>query len=98
MKSTPTAHTHTGRTAKELTVAFKPSASAFTHHVAVPAGTACIKLDGGSNPWVVNDLSFISKADVGLYSDANIYGIRIDEADLVDIESINERPPQRQNG
>ena len=99
MKHTPTEHTHTGYTAKDLTISFKPSSSAFTHQVSVPAGTACVKLDGGSNPWVVNDLSFIGKEDIGLRSDADIYGIRIQETDLVDIQSIKDTSTRpRQNG
>ena len=60
MKSTPTPHAHTGVTTKELTVEFGPSGGT-KYTVTVPAGTACIKLDGGSSPWVVQDLRFIAE-------------------------------------
>ena len=84
MKSTPTPHTHTGVTAKELTVQFGPTGG-FKYTVTVPAGTACKKLDGGSEPWVVQNLGFIADKRSFLYSDADIYGIRIPEVEIADI-------------
>ncbi|PNG50150.1 MULTISPECIES: hypothetical protein [unclassified Variovorax] len=84
MKSTPTPRTHTARTKAEVTTTVGPS----KYEVTVPAGTRCAKLDGGSEPWVVDDLSFIENKQGILYSDADIYGIRIEEANLADITPI----------
>lgn len=82
MKSTPTPHTHTGQTTEEITTAVGPS----KYSVTVPAGTRCRKLDGGSDPWVVADLSFIADKRGILYSDADIYGIRIPEEKITNIQ------------
>lgn len=96
MKSRPTPHVATARTTEELHVSFGPSGGA-QHNVTVPAGTLCRKLDGGSSPWVVSDLSFIEDARSFLYHDADIYGIRIPEDKLVDIEPVirASRPQMR---
>lgn len=85
MKSTPTPHVATGITSEELTVTF--GATGCTQYtVTVPAGVRCKKLDGGSNPWVVSNLSFIQDKRSLMYSDADIYGIRIPEEKIVDVQ------------
>jgi len=43
-----------------MQVVFGPSGST-QHTVTGPKGTRCVKLDSGSNPWVVNDFGFISE-------------------------------------
>lgn len=55
------------------------------HTVTVPAGTRCCKLGDGSDPWVVQDLGFIENKRGILYSDADIYGIRIPESEISEI-------------
>lgn len=97
MKSTPTPHTHTGVTAKELTVQFGPSGG-MKYNVTVPAGTPCRKLDGGSDPWVVANLGFIADKHSILYSDADIYGIRIPEVEIANICEIQTRAPRPRFG
>ncbi|GIK44863.1 MAG: hypothetical protein K8L99_20435 [Anaerolineae bacterium] len=87
MKSTPTPHVATGVTIEEMTVTFGATGS-MQHQVTVPAGTKCKKLDGGSNPWVVDDLRFITNKQSILYSDADIYGIRIPENKITDIKEV----------
>lgn len=82
MKSTPTPHTHTAVTAEEISTVVGPS----KYQVTVPAGTRCIKLDGGGTSWVVDDLRFIEDKNSILYSDADIYGIRIPEDKLTNIK------------
>lgn len=89
MKSTPTPHVATAVTAEELDVKFGPSGSHMKYDVKVPAGTRCRKLDGGSEPWVVADLSFIEDKRSLLYHDADIYGIRIPEDKLTNIQPIS---------
>ncbi len=84
MHSTPTHHTHTGITAKELIITFGAT-GCMKHTVTVPAGTSCHKLDGGSDPWVVSDLRFIEDKRGIMYSDADIYGIRVPEAEITNI-------------
>lgn len=81
MRSTQTPWTHTGVTQEEITTVVGPS----KYQVTVPVGTKCRKLDGGSDPWVVADISFICDKRGILYSDANIYGIRIPEEKIADI-------------
>jgi hypothetical protein len=81
MKSTPTPHTHIGITTEVISTTVGPS----NYPVTVPAGTKCRKLVGGSDPWVVSDLSFIEDKRGIMYSDADIYGIRIPEDKLSDI-------------
>jgi hypothetical protein len=51
----------------------------------VPEGTLCHKLDGGSQPWVVGDISFIKDKQSLLYFDADHYGIRVPPEELQDI-------------
>lgn len=88
MKSTPTPHVATGVTLEEQTVEFGASGSRFRHTVTIPAGTRCRMLDGGSEPWVVADLSFIADKTSLLYHDADIYGIRVPEAAIGDIRPV----------
>ncbi len=93
-KSTRTPHTHTAVTKSDLTITFSAS-GCMQHTVNIPKGTMCRKLDGGSDPWVVADLSFIENKRGFLYSDADIYGIRVPESDLEDIQEVArsyERP------
>lgn len=85
MKSTPTPHVATAVTKEELTVTFGATGCS-KYEVTVPAGTRCKKLDGGSSTWVVDDLSFIEDKRSIMYSDADIYGIRISEAMLSNIK------------
>lgn len=94
MKSTPTPHVATGITAEELKVTFGPTASHFKYDVTVPAGTRCKKLDGGSAPWVVDDLSFIEDKRGIMYSDADIYGIRIPEDKITGINPVERCAPR----
>jgi hypothetical protein len=82
MRSTRTPYTHTAITAQEVHATVGPS----NIPVTVPQGTRCIKLDGGSQPWVVDDLTFLQDRSSILCWDADHYGIRIDEAYLVDIQ------------
>lgn len=74
-KNTPTAWTDESTTAQEVTIEFGPSKSVVT----VPRGTLCVKLEGGSPTWVVQDLSFISDKQSTSYWDAEHYGIRVPE-------------------
>ena len=78
-KSRVTPWTHTGILTNELTTTCEG------RPVVVPAGTVCRKLDGGSNPWVVGDLSFIADKESLLYFDADHHGIRVPEEKLQDI-------------
>lgn len=85
MKSTPTPHTHTGVTTEEIKTTVGPS----SYEVTVPAGTRCIKLEGGGvGSWVVQDLRFIENKNGILYHDADHYGIRIPEAKITDIKPV----------
>lgn len=92
MKSTPTPHVAVGVTAEELKVTFGPTGG-FKYDLTVPAGTRCKKLDGGSDPWVVDDLSFIEDKRSIMYSDADIYGIRIQEDKITGITEVNPARP-----
>ena len=87
MKSTPTPAPHSGVTTEEITTIVGPGKYAVT----VPAGTRCRKLDGGSDPWVVCDLGFISDKRSILYSDADIYGIRIPDSKIQAIKPLTSR-------
>lgn len=89
MKSTPTPWTHTGITTQEITTEFGPSGGIFKHTVTVPPGTSCVKLEGGSDPWVVQDLTCIPDKHSIAYSDADIYGIRIPESQITDIRDVS---------
>lgn len=75
IKSMPTAFTDRGYTAEEITLDFKVDRISRT--VTIPKGTACVKLDESKEGWVVQDLSFIEDKNSILYSDADIYGIRL---------------------
>lgn len=79
MKSIATPWTHTAVLRDELRTTCKG------RDVVVPAGTVCHKLDGGSEPWVVGDLSFIEDKNSILYHDADHYGIVVPENALKDI-------------
>lgn len=95
MKSTPTPWTHEAVTSEPLRVEFGASGSPLRYSVDVPAGTRCRKLDGGSDPWVVADLSFIEDKRSLLFHDADHYGIRIPEDKLSEIREVRSRPPER---
>lgn len=89
MKSKPCPTTHTATTTEELTIEFGSSGSRIKHTVTVPKGATCRKLPGGSSPtWVVYDLNFIEDKRSILYSDADIYGIRIPENKLENIQPL----------
>jgi len=90
MKSSPTPHVATGVTKEALQLTFGPTGG-FKYDVTVPAGTRCKKLDGGSDPWVVDDLSFIENKRGIMYSDADIYGIRVPEDKIANIEPVVRR-------
>lgn len=92
MKSTPTPATHTGYTSEEITTTFGPTGG-FKYEVTIPAGTKCRKLDGGHDPWVVADLSFMGHSNSFMRSDADIYGIRVKENNLANIRPITDRTP-----
>jgi len=82
MKSTRTPHVAVAYLEATTKLRFSPSGSSLTHEVEVPAGTRCVKLDGGSRPWVVDDLSWIPRSLGGqslLRHDAEHYGIRVPE-------------------
>lgn len=91
-RSTQTPWTHEAVTSEALSIEFGASGSPLRHTVEVPAGTRCRKLDGGSDPWVVADLSFIEDKRSLLFHDADHYGIRVPEDKL---ESIREIQPAR---
>lgn len=90
MKSTPTRHTHTGVVSESFLAKVGPSG----YEMQVPAGVACRKLDGGSEPWVVSDLSCVPGPRNGiLYSDADIYGIRVPEhlvCDVLEVQKVSQ--------
>lgn len=86
MKSTRTLHVATAATTEEIEVGFGASGG-MKYTVVVPAGTRCRKLDGGSDPWVVADLSFIQDKQGALYHEAEHYGIRIPEAQLANLQT-----------
>ncbi|HGM7876846.1 TPA: hypothetical protein ACKRQV_000176 [Pseudomonas aeruginosa] len=83
MKSQPTPHTHVGVTRAELTLEFGPGKPRSV--ATVPAGTRVIKLDGGSVPWVVDDLQFIGDKSSMAYHDADHYGIHVPEAEIINV-------------
>lgn len=85
MKSKLQPYEATGRTIEPLEVTFGASGSILKYTVTVPANTRCIKLVGGSDPWVVLDLSFIEDQHSLLYREADVQGIRIPEDKLTDI-------------
>jgi hypothetical protein len=89
MKITPAAVTHTGVTTEAINATFGPT-GASKHTITVPQGTKCEKLaDDPSHSWVVSDLSFIDKKNNAfLYSDADIYGIKISVDLITDIKEI----------
>jgi len=83
MKPKPAPHTHVGETRTELTLEFGPGK--LKSEVTVPAGTRVIKLDGGSAPWVVDDLRFMEDKNSIAYHDAEHYGIHISEAEVTNV-------------
>jgi hypothetical protein len=84
MRSTTTPFTHKGITLEAITTQVGPNG----YEVIVPAGTACIRLDEGTDPWVVEDLRFIKDKGGILYLDADFYGIHIPEEKITGIEAI----------
>jgi hypothetical protein len=84
MSSKPTPYTHTGVTTEELMLKVGPS----SYEVKVPAGTQCIRLDEGFDPWVVSDLRFIQDKGGILYLDADIYGIHVPESKVTAIQPV----------
>lgn len=94
MKSTETPWTHTGVTASEIETTVGPS----KYPITVPAGTKCRKLDGGNSQWVVDDLAFIDDKKGILYSDADIYGIRIPENNITGVTEVSKSSPPRMRG
>jgi len=92
MKSIKTPHTHTAVTAEELAVRFKPTSGQISYDVVVPAGTRCVKLEGGggSSVWVVDDLTFLGDTRSFLYHDASHTGIPIEESKLTDITPVGQ--------
>ncbi|MDP2782260.1 hypothetical protein [Devosia sp.] len=94
MKSTETPWTHTGVTEKDQVIEFSPSGSVFKHSIMVPAGTKCRKLEGGSEPWVIDDLSFMPDKKSIAYGDADIYGIPVPEELVVNIEPVAQYSPR----
>ena len=86
MQHEPWCATHSAHTSEELTLVIRFDDSKFQCSVTVPKGTACRKLDGSSDPWIVFDLSFIQDKRTILYSHAKIYGIRIPEEKLENIK------------
>lgn len=83
MKSVKTPHTKTGRTDRALDLVVGPSKIP----VSVPADTACEYLPGGTGVWVVSDLRFLPK-DNFLYPDADTYGIRVLEENIIDVKDV----------
>ena len=94
--SRPTPHVATGVTAESLSLTFGPGR--LKHQVTVPAGTRCIKLDGGSDPWVVDDLTFIADKRSLLYSDADTYGIRVPGDKVTNINELAMKHVRKAKG
>lgn len=90
MKSKATPWTHTGVTSEEITTEFGASGSTVKHTVTVPARTRCVKLEGGTSTWVVQDLTFLPNKNSIEYHDADHYGIRISEEKIADIQPVNK--------
>lgn len=90
MKSTPIPYVETAVTTEEFKTTVGASGSPFQYPVTVPAGTRCKKLDGGSNPWAVDDLSFMDRGDAA-YHDADHRGIRVPESLLSNVEFCGEQ-------
>jgi hypothetical protein len=88
MKSQLSPCTHVGETNAELTIEFGASGSKLKHTVTVPAGTKVGKRDSGSDPWIVDDLSFIENKTSILYHDADHYGIRIPFDSVVNVREV----------
>lgn len=87
MKSKSTPWTHTAVTAD--TVQATVDGGSFKYDITVPKGTLCRKR--GPGQWVVGDLGFIEDKRSILYSDADIYGIRVNEEKLTDIKEVGSR-------
>ncbi|KVV07410.1 hypothetical protein [Burkholderia ubonensis] len=92
MKSVKTPHTHTAEMAEETAVNFGAAGSKLKYDVIVPAGTRCVKLEGGGGTpvWVVEDLSFIEDKQSILYHDAYYYGIKVEESQLTNIAAVGQ--------
>mgnify|MGYP001038508417 CR=1 FL=1 len=86
MKDKLSKATHKAVTTEELTIAF--GVGRLKQEVVVPKGTRCHKLDGGSQPWVVDDLGFIADKKSILFHDADHYGIRVPEDKLTNITAL----------
>ncbi|EMM5100974.1 hypothetical protein ACK249_005157 [Pseudomonas aeruginosa] len=87
MKSQLTSCTHVGETRSELTVEFGASGSKLKYTATVPAGTKVGKREGYADQWIVDDLSFIEDKSSLMYHEADHYGIRIPESEIVNIRA-----------
>lgn len=85
MKSQLSPCTHVGETKSELTIEFGASGSKLKYTATVPAGTKVGKRDGHSDQWIVDDLSFIESKTSLMYHEADHYGIRVPESEIVNI-------------
>lgn len=94
MKSKQTPHTHTGITSTEMTVDFDMGGR-IECQVTVPKGSACKKLDGGSQPWIVASYSFIENKRSILYDDLQNHGLRMPESNITDIKEVKMTPTPR---
>ncbi|EKF7417631.1 hypothetical protein EFK68_04095 [Pseudomonas aeruginosa] len=83
MNSVSTPFTHVGQTRTDLTLEFGPGK--LKNQVTVPAGTRVVKLDGGTTPWVVDDLNFIEDKSSMAYHDADHYGIHVSFQDVINV-------------
>ncbi|MEX3555318.1 MAG: hypothetical protein VB131_01385 [Burkholderia gladioli] len=90
MSSVKTLHTHTAATSEEVVVSF--GGPGMMHDLIIPAGTRCVKLEGGgSTPvWVVDDLSFIHDKSSMLYQDAENHRIKVGENHLANIAAVGQ--------
>ncbi|ABO60427.1 hypothetical protein Bcep1808_7552 (plasmid) [Burkholderia vietnamiensis G4] len=63
------------------------------HDVIIPAGTRCVRVDGGGTTpaWEVDDLSFIHDKSSMLYNDAVRYRIEVEESHLASIAPVDRR-------
>lgn len=83
MRSTSAPFTHKGITLEDIATQVGPNG----YEVVVPAGTTCIRLDEGTDPWVVEDLRFIQDKGGILYLDADAYGIHIPAEKITGIQA-----------
>lgn len=98
MSSVNNAHTHTAVTSEETAVSF--GVGQMKHDVIIPAGTRCVKVDGGGAipTWVVDDLSFIHDKSSALYNDAARYRIKVEESNLVGIAPVDRHATRAPEG